>query len=77
VRSVEKTGGDPVANFSNEKITGDTAIVEMKAPGQTVTALLVKEGSEWKMALDKMFPNQRIFGSPSPAGNPAQAPSSS
>jgi hypothetical protein len=32
----------------------------MKAPGQTVTALLVKEGGEWKMALDEIFPNQRI-----------------
>ena len=71
--AAEKTGGDVMPSFSNEKISGDTATVEMKAPGQSVTALLVKEGGEWKLALDKMFPNQSILGSPSPADSPAQA----
>jgi DUF2950 family protein len=41
--------------FSNEKITGDTATVDMKAQGQTVTMPLVKENGEWKLAMDKLF----------------------
>ena len=43
--------------FSNEKITGDTATVEMKAQGQTVTMPMVKENGEWKLAMDKLFGN--------------------
>jgi hypothetical protein len=74
--AAEKTG-DTMPDFSNEKISGDTATVDMKAQGPTVTALLVKESGEWKLAMDKMFPNQRIFGSPSTANSPAQAPSPS
>jgi hypothetical protein len=41
--------------FSNEKITGDTATVDMKAQGQSVTMPLVKENGEWKLAMDKLF----------------------
>jgi hypothetical protein len=41
--AAEKTGGEVMPGFSNEKISGDTATVDMKAQGQTVTALLVKE----------------------------------
>jgi hypothetical protein len=41
--------------FSNEKITGDTATVDMKAQNQTVTMPMVKENGEWKLAMDKLF----------------------
>jgi hypothetical protein len=41
--AAEKTGGEVMPGFSNEKISGDTATVDMKAQGQTLTALLVKE----------------------------------
>jgi flagellar hook-associated protein FlgK len=41
--------------FSNEKISGDTATVDMKAQGMTLTMPLVKEGGEWKLAMDKMI----------------------
>jgi flagellar hook-associated protein FlgK len=41
--------------FSNEKITGDTATVEMKAQGMSVTMPMVKEGGEWKLAMDKLI----------------------
>jgi hypothetical protein len=75
--SVEKTGGDTMPGFSNEKINGDTATVDMKGGNITVTMPMVKEGGEWKLALDKAFPNQRIFDSPSPASSPTQTPSPS
>ncbi len=41
--------------FSNEKITGDTATVDLKGQGQSVTMPLVKEGGEWKLAIDKLI----------------------
>ncbi|MGI9034820.1 MAG: hypothetical protein ACR2GD_02160 [Pyrinomonadaceae bacterium] len=41
----------------NEKITGDTATVEMKAPQseEWVTMPFVKEDGKWKIALDKFM----------------------
>lgn len=51
-----KEGQMPTPEFSNEKISGDTATVEMKVPNQpVVTAQMVKENGEWKLAVDKMM----------------------
>lgn len=44
----------PLPVFSNERITGDTAYVDIKAPGQPVaTTRLVKEDGEWKLSFGK------------------------
>jgi len=45
--------------YSNEKITGDTATVDMTAQGQTATMPLVKENGEWKLALDKFIQDMK------------------
>ncbi|MDT4952718.1 MAG: hypothetical protein QOJ02_856 [Acidobacteriota bacterium] len=46
----------PTPEFSNEKITGDTASVDIKVPEQPlVTMQMVKEDGEWKLAIDKMM----------------------
>ena len=48
----------PTPEFSNEKITGDTATVDIKAPNQpTITMQMVKEDGMWKLAIDKMMKN--------------------
>jgi len=39
--------------LSNEQISGDTATVDMKTPGPTVTVPFVKENGAWKLAIDK------------------------
>jgi hypothetical protein len=72
--SVEKTPAGAVPDIGNEKITGDTATVDLKGDANTLTMPMVREGGEWKLAIDKAFPNQRIFGSPSTADSPTQAP---
>jgi hypothetical protein len=74
--SVEKAGGGAMPDISNEKITGDTATVDLKGDAKTLTMPMVKEGGEWKLAVDKAFPNQRVFASPSgsSAGTPTQTP---
>lgn len=71
--AAEKTGGDIMPEFTNEKISGDTATVDMKGGGVTVVMPMVKEGGEWKLAIDKAFPNQRIFESPSAPSAPASS----
>jgi hypothetical protein len=44
----------PLPVFSNERITGDTAYVDIRVPGQPlVTTRLVKEDGEWKLAFGK------------------------
>ena len=45
--------------YSNEKVTGDTATVDMTAQGQTATMPLVKENGEWKLALDKFIQDMK------------------
>lgn len=46
----------PTPEFSNEKISGDTATVDIKAPNQPlVTMQMVKEDGSWKLAIDKMM----------------------
>lgn len=44
----------PTPEFSNEKINGDNATVDIKAPNQKViTMQMVKEDGMWKLAIDK------------------------
>lgn len=43
----------PMPQLSNEKITGDTATVDITAEGQKAAMPFVKENGEWKIALDK------------------------
>ncbi|HEX8887987.1 MAG TPA: DUF2950 family protein [Pyrinomonadaceae bacterium] len=45
--------------YSNEKVNGDTATVDMTAQGQTATMPLVKENGEWKLALDKFIQDMK------------------
>ena len=46
----------PTPEFSNEKIDGDNATVDIKAPNQpTITMQMVKEDGIWKLAIDKMM----------------------
>ena len=45
--------------LSNEKITGDTATVDMKTPGPAVTVPFVKENGEWKLAIDKYMEDDK------------------
>jgi predicted Rossmann fold nucleotide-binding protein DprA/Smf involved in DNA uptake len=45
--------------YSNEKVSGDTATVDMTAQGQTATMPLVKENGEWKLALDKFIEDMK------------------
>jgi hypothetical protein len=59
----------PTPQFGNEKITGDTASVDITADGQTMTMPFVKEGGEWKIAMDKFIEN--LQGS---MGNTPSAP---
>jgi hypothetical protein len=51
----------PTPEFSNEKIDGDNATVDTKAPNQsTITMQMVKEDGMWKLAVDKMMKNAGI-----------------
>jgi predicted Rossmann fold nucleotide-binding protein DprA/Smf involved in DNA uptake len=45
--------------YSNEKVNGDSATVDMTAQGQTATMPLIKEGGEWKLALDKFIEDMK------------------
>jgi hypothetical protein len=45
--------------YSNERINGNTATVDMTAQGQTATMPLVKENGEWKLALDKFIQDMK------------------
>lgn len=45
--------------FSNEKINGDTATVDIKAQGASVTMPMVKEDGVWKLAMDKLIEDMR------------------
>lgn len=46
----------PTPEFTNEKINGDTATVDINTPGRPmVTMQMVKEDGEWKLAIDKMM----------------------
>lgn len=45
--------------FANEKITGDTATVDIKAQGANVTMPMVKEDGVWKLAMDKLIEDMK------------------
>jgi hypothetical protein len=56
--------------FGNEKITGDTATVDISSEGQTVAMPLVKESGEWKIAMDKLIETMKSsMGTPTTAPN--------
>jgi hypothetical protein len=65
----------PMPQLSNEKISGDTATVDITADGQKAAMPFVKENGEWKIALDK-FAISAIGaqGAPSTSSTPS-APS--
>jgi flagellar hook-associated protein FlgK len=72
-----KEGQMPTPEFSNEKINGDTATVDMKVPNQPmVTAQMVKEGGDWKLAIDKMM-NAMKSQMPEPPKAPPMEPKES
>ena len=66
----------PMPQISNEKITCDTASVDVTVDGQKATMPFVKENGEWKIALDKFaISAMGAAGAPSVASTPA-APTS-
>ena len=48
--------------LSNEQISGDTATVDITAEGKKAAMPFVKEGGEWKIALDKFIQDMMIKG---------------
>ena len=57
--------------FLNEKISGDTATVDLKAQDMTITMPMVKENGEWKLAMDKMMEDlQKSMGGGEVKGGP-------
>jgi hypothetical protein len=57
--SAAQTNTTVMPEFSNEKISGDTATVDMKAQGMSVMMPMVKEGGEWKLAMDKLIADMK------------------
>lgn len=52
--AAEMDARKPPPSFSNERVTGDTAYVDIKTPGEPqLTMPLVKEDGEWKLAFGK------------------------
>lgn len=64
---------DGMPKFSDEKITGDTATVVITVAGQTGTMPFVKEGGEWKIAMDKLA--ETMMGAKVPAATSTPPPS--
>ncbi|HWS99554.1 MAG TPA: hypothetical protein VN256_04715 [Pyrinomonadaceae bacterium] len=58
--------------MSNEKISGDNASVDVTAMGRPLTMQMVKEGGEWKIALDKTLQSAGISTGGGTAGGPTQ-----
>ncbi len=54
-QNAQQQAATPMPEFANERISGDTATVDIKAQGQTLTMHFVKEGGEWKLAMDKVL----------------------
>jgi hypothetical protein len=54
-QNAQQQAATPMPEFANEKISGDTATVDIKVQGQALTMHLVKEGGEWKLAMDKVL----------------------
>jgi flagellar hook-associated protein FlgK len=57
--------------LSNEQINGDTATVDVDILGHPLTMQLVKEGGEWKIAMDKTLQN---MGAPAGGTTDGSAP---
>jgi flagellar hook-associated protein FlgK len=69
--NADKDSNMPTPDFSNEKVSGDTATVEAKAPGQPLVVVeMVKEDGAWKVAIDKTAKNA-MATQPPPPGPPA------
>jgi flagellar hook-associated protein FlgK len=72
--SANQTPTTEMPEFSNEKITGDTATVDVQMKGMpSVTMPLVKEGGEWKLALDKMIKDMQSSITGSQSKSPGDA----
>jgi hypothetical protein len=54
-QNAQQSASSPLPEFANERISGDTATVDIKAQGETLTMHMVKEGGEWKLAMDKVL----------------------
>ncbi|PYS51384.1 MAG: hypothetical protein DMF68_04550 [Acidobacteria bacterium] len=65
----ESPGVSPsdMPQMSNEQINGDTATVDLMAQGQKITMPYVKEGGEWKLAMDKLLAD--MMGGHQPGGD--------
>ena len=68
----QQTPTTAMPEFSNEKINGDTATVDIKVENTSLTMPLVKEGGEWKLAMDKMIQDMKNAMEEGPA-EPAEA----
>jgi flagellar hook-associated protein FlgK len=55
----QQTPTTSMPEFSNEKINGDTATVDIKSQGISLTMPMVREGGEWKIAMDKMLEDMK------------------
>ena len=61
----------PTFEARNEKITGDTATVELKSQGDKwETMPFVKEDGQWKLAFDKLMENAFKDAGPGPETQP-------
>ena len=68
----QQTPTPSMPEFSNEKISGDTATVDIKSQGISLTMPMVKEGGEWKIAMDKMLEDMKnSMGGSTTGGGPA------
>jgi hypothetical protein len=65
----------PAFEARNEKVTGDTATIEVKDEnGKWQTMPFVKEDGQWKIALDQAFENAMKDGGPAPDMKPDAKP---
>lgn len=58
-QNAQQATSTTMPEFTNEKISGDTATVDIKAEGNTLTMHMVQEGGEWKLAMDKVLEDLR------------------
>lgn len=58
-QNAQQQAATPMPEFANERISGDTATVDIKVQGQSLTMHMVREGGEWKLAMDKVLEDLR------------------
>ena len=58
-QNAQQSTSATMPEFANEKISGDTATVDIKAEGNTLTMHMVKEDGMWKLAMDKVLEDLR------------------